>query len=50
MNNTEANITITQAAYNHLVERDDWLDCLEAAGVDNWGGWDYALEIRDDNQ
>lgn len=22
-----------------------WLEALEAAGVDNWDGYDYALEI-----
>lgn len=21
------------------------LDCLRSAGVDNWDGWDYAIEL-----
>ena len=21
-----------------------WLECLESAGVDNWGGYDYARD------
>ncbi|NUS79121.1 MAG: hypothetical protein HOV70_23375 [Streptomyces sp.] len=28
-----------------LQERDRWLSALEAAGVDNWEGWDTACEI-----
>ncbi|MFI1562142.1 hypothetical protein ACH4ZX_03610 [Streptomyces sp. NPDC020490] len=28
-----------------LEERDAWLSALEAAGVDNWEGWDTAREI-----
>ena len=27
-----------------LLERDAWLCALEAAGVDNWDGWDFAKE------
>lgn len=27
----------------------DWLTCLEMAGVDNWEGWVYAIDIRDGN-
>lgn len=28
-----------------LEKRDAWLSALEAAGVDNWEGWDHAVEI-----
>lgn len=28
-----------------LKERDQWLSCLEAAGVDNWEGYDYAKDL-----
>jgi len=28
-------------------ERLEWLDCLEAAGVDNWQGIDIAFDIRE---
>lgn len=28
-----------------ILERLEWLDALEAAGVDNWNGYDYAREI-----
>lgn len=39
------NITISKEEYDRLIERDNWLNCLEAAGVDNWSGYDYAKEI-----
>jgi len=31
-----------------LQERDNWLNCLEAAGVDNWEGYDIAQDMRDE--
>lgn len=43
----EETITITLKEYKELQERDSWLYCLEAAGVDNWSGFDLACEIRD---
>lgn len=39
-------VTITKFEYDRLVRRDNWLACLEAAGVDNWQGWDDAIEFR----
>lgn len=30
---------------NELQKRDDFLTCLEAAGVDNWEGYDLAWEM-----
>ena len=29
-----------------LEERDDWLKCLEMAGVDNWEGYGHAWDIQ----
>lgn len=37
-------ITISRKEYNDLLDQLHWLQCLENAGVDNWSGWDYALE------
>ena len=34
---------------NKLQDRDDWLCCLESAGVDNWEGYDVAQDIRDES-
>ena len=38
-------ITITREEYERLNKREEWLECLESAGVDNWCGWDYAMDI-----
>ena len=40
-------ITISKVQYEYLLERDNWLNCLECAGVDNWEGYCYAIDIRD---
>jgi len=38
-------ITISMDEYLSMVERLDWLDALEQAGVDNWEGISYAYEL-----
>jgi hypothetical protein len=38
-------VTIPKSEYELLLARVEWLDCLEAAGVDNWSGFDDAREI-----
>lgn len=38
-------VSIPKAEYDRLVERDDFLTALEAAGVDNWEGYSYARRI-----
>jgi hypothetical protein len=49
--NTEKLITITQEEYNMLLDRDARLSALECAGIDNWSGYDYAMEIyREGNE
>lgn len=40
----EETITISLEEYQDLRRRSKFLFCLEAAGVDNWDGYDYALE------
>lgn len=39
-------VTVPLEKYARLLERDDWLECLEAAGVDNWEGIEEAIRIR----
>lgn len=39
------NITITVSDYDELLEAKRMLDALEAAGVDNWEGFEYAQEM-----
>lgn len=43
-------VSIPKTEYESLLKRDDWLACLEQAGVDNWSGWDYACELRDEEE
>lgn len=38
-------VTIPQAEYDEMIERIEWLECLEQAGVDNWDGYDEAREL-----
>lgn len=38
-------ITIDITKYEYLLKRHEWLNALEAAGVDNWQGFDEAREI-----
>jgi hypothetical protein len=42
-------ITISLDEVVRLKERDDWLSCLEEAGVDNWEGISHAYEIKEEN-
>ncbi len=42
---SEEAVTITKKEYDRLIKRDNWLESLEAAGVDNWEGYDYACDI-----
>ena len=41
-------VTIPKAEYDKLLKDQEWLGFLEAAGVDNWEGYDYACEMRDE--
>lgn len=36
---------ISNEYYTELVEHADFLNCLEAAGVDNWDGYSIAQEM-----
>jgi hypothetical protein len=35
-------VTISLEKYNYLLERDEFLNCLEACRVDNWDGFGDA--------
>lgn len=41
-------ITILEDEYLQLLEDSRLLGALRAAGVDNWDGWDLALEALED--
>jgi hypothetical protein len=38
-------VTISKKEYDNLKENSDFLECLEACGVDNWGGYSDAQDM-----
>jgi hypothetical protein len=38
-------ITIPRSEYEKLLRDSELLSCLEACGVDNWSGWDMAMQM-----
>lgn len=44
----EDTITISLETYERLLKDSIFLSCLEAAGVDNWGGYDMAYELMEE--
>ena len=42
----EETVTITKAEYDQLCKDAELLSYLEAAGVDNWEGFDEAIQMR----
>lgn len=46
----EEMITIPKKKYDDMVERLEFLGCLEAAGVDNWEGFDYAYQMMEEKE
>lgn len=47
---SEEMVTITRKEYDSLIEDSEFLEALRAAGVDNWEGYDFAIEILDENE
>jgi hypothetical protein len=41
----EKMVTIPESEYQRLLNDSEMLGCLEACGVDNWCGWDDAMEL-----
>jgi hypothetical protein len=41
-------VTITSEEYDQLLKDSRWLRALEAAGVDNWEGYDIAVDYFDE--
>ena len=41
----EKMVTISVEEYEKLKEDQKLLEALKWVGVDNWDGWDYAMEI-----
>ena len=45
VNNMEETITISKKEYESLLEDQKLLQALQGAGVDNWSGYDYAIDM-----
>lgn len=43
--NTEESIIVSKKEYKELLRSEQKLNALEAAGVDNWQGYDDAMDI-----
>jgi hypothetical protein len=38
-------VTISKKEYEDMLDDLTWLTCLEDAGVDNWSGYEYAIQL-----
>ena len=45
MKKSKQTVTISQEEYEHLLDIELKFSCLAGCGVDNWGGWDDAMEM-----
>jgi len=43
-------IEITEDEYNTLLDDSNSLNCLQAAGVDNWDGYELAQDMMDEGE
>lgn len=43
--NNDGTVTLSQDAYDDMCEELAIYDALRCAGVDNWSGWDHAMEM-----
>lgn len=46
----EEMVTITKDEYESLTAAAEFLNCLEACGVDNWGGYGDAQDMMDEDE
>lgn len=43
--NKEPMVTITESEYLELIQDQQFLECLRGCGVDNWCGYDDAVDM-----
>ena len=48
--NMDEKVTISKAEYERLINASEFLSCLEACGVDNWGGYSDAWEMYNEEE
>lgn len=44
----DGTVIIPKSEYERLIEAEEFLNCLRAAGVDNWSGYDDAREMMNE--
>ena len=44
-NGSDEFVVIPKDRYDSLLEDEAWRNAVEDAGVDNWGGFDYAMKL-----
>jgi hypothetical protein len=44
----DIDVLVPRKEYDKLISDQRFLEALLAAGVDNWDGYDYALEINEE--
>lgn len=49
MEDKHATITVNVSRYIELLEEARFLQALKNAGVDNWSGYDYALDLYEES-
>jgi hypothetical protein len=47
---TNETITISVKEFNQLLEDSNFLNCLFAVGVDNWAGYDEAIQLLEEKK
>jgi hypothetical protein len=47
-NDSLETVTISKKEYESLLEDSEFLSALQGAGVDNWDGYDYAIELMNE--
>ena len=43
-------VTISEEEYSDLKSDSKFLDCLRSLGVDNWDGWDEAIDLYNEDE
>jgi hypothetical protein len=46
----EETVTISKSEYENLLEAQEFLNCLEACGVDNWSGHSEARRMMSEEE
>lgn len=46
----EEMITITKEEYDELIQNYNFMQCLERAGVDNWDGYELAINMYQETE